>query len=342
MATLLRGHTCKVTATCFSADGRYLLSGGDDNQVRFWDLETGTCLQVMTGHIRGINHLAISHCNWLGASVGANRIVRIWNLQTGTQLRSHEDNKGHVRSLVFSRISASVIGYKDGEHYSSYSRVSSALVRHHKNTQLRFSASYPLPAYPKFANKAFSNDCAIFWCVGEKRFVAMCRSTQEICETFENLTLYVSQFAISPDGSIFARVITRSGRNIVQFLRVSNGEMLHTIDPMPESIMKIHACKNPYQFLIRTRSGSERNSLHLVDVKEQRTIAKHHFPLDIPGFSSCPISDRIAFPIRRRKGLINFHEPVNESSEDFFAIEIVDREHLANPNVSTLEQLFQC
>jgi WD40 repeat protein len=43
----LTGHHGAVLAACFSPDGRYLLTGGQDRAVRLWDLGTGRCLWTM-------------------------------------------------------------------------------------------------------------------------------------------------------------------------------------------------------------------------------------------------------------------------------------------------------
>lgn len=45
---LLQGHTQAVRA--LAAHGRVCVSGSYDNTVRVWDIVTGTCSHVLTGH----------------------------------------------------------------------------------------------------------------------------------------------------------------------------------------------------------------------------------------------------------------------------------------------------
>ena len=43
----LNGHTSQVNSVAFSLDGKYIVSGSDDNSVRMWDASTGAQLQVL-------------------------------------------------------------------------------------------------------------------------------------------------------------------------------------------------------------------------------------------------------------------------------------------------------
>lgn len=46
----LVGHTGPVYGTSYSADGKFLISGSEDNTVRLWDLEKNTAVVSYTGH----------------------------------------------------------------------------------------------------------------------------------------------------------------------------------------------------------------------------------------------------------------------------------------------------
>jgi WD40 repeat protein len=43
----LQGHQSWVTAVAFAPDGSLLASASGDDTIRFWDVETGKCLQVL-------------------------------------------------------------------------------------------------------------------------------------------------------------------------------------------------------------------------------------------------------------------------------------------------------
>lgn len=43
---MLKGHSNTVRSVAFSADGRRIVSGSDDNSVRVWDAASGAALEV--------------------------------------------------------------------------------------------------------------------------------------------------------------------------------------------------------------------------------------------------------------------------------------------------------
>ena len=53
----LTGHTQNVQCMVELDDGRHIVSGSDDASVRVWDLETGSCIQHLTGHTGPVNSL---------------------------------------------------------------------------------------------------------------------------------------------------------------------------------------------------------------------------------------------------------------------------------------------
>src|SRR5262249_40281747 len=48
------GHTGLIECVAWSADGRRMLSGGDDATARVWDLDTGKELYRFEGHPGGV------------------------------------------------------------------------------------------------------------------------------------------------------------------------------------------------------------------------------------------------------------------------------------------------
>lgn len=77
-----------VAALVVSIDNRLLVSGGDDQRIKIWDLKTGQLLRTLTDHQGSISALAISPNNkWL-VSGSSDRSIKIWNLNTGQLIRT--------------------------------------------------------------------------------------------------------------------------------------------------------------------------------------------------------------------------------------------------------------
>ena len=79
----LKGHTPAGSRTLdYSADGRYLASGGQDGSVRLWDPESPQTPSTVIGyHDDAITRIRFSPDGKTLASTGLDRQVRIWNLQ---------------------------------------------------------------------------------------------------------------------------------------------------------------------------------------------------------------------------------------------------------------------
>ena len=91
------GHTDSVTAAAFSADGKHVLSGGDDRALRLWEADTGKPIQVFQGHEGGIKSVAFSPDGQRVLSGSADATVRLWDVDSGKDLR---DFRKHAESVV--------------------------------------------------------------------------------------------------------------------------------------------------------------------------------------------------------------------------------------------------
>jgi WD40 repeat protein len=93
----LEGHGASVVSAVFSADGKRVLSGGDDRTVRLWDGATGKELRCFRGHESWIKTVALSPDGKLALSGGSDATVRLWDVDTGRELRMF---RKHTEPLV--------------------------------------------------------------------------------------------------------------------------------------------------------------------------------------------------------------------------------------------------
>ena len=88
----------------FSPDGRRLATGGEENTVKIWDVQTGQELQTLRGHSGDVYTVAFSpdgDGRWV-ASAGEDSAVKVWDSHTGTFVRSFRGHTGLVSSVAFS------------------------------------------------------------------------------------------------------------------------------------------------------------------------------------------------------------------------------------------------
>lgn len=79
----LHGYTDRVDTVRISADARFALTGGWDATVRHWDLATGRCRQIMTGHTHPVLGVDLSADGRFALSAGMDDTVRIWDVTDG-------------------------------------------------------------------------------------------------------------------------------------------------------------------------------------------------------------------------------------------------------------------
>ncbi len=97
----LKGHTGWVGAVAFSPDSKTLASGGADNVVQLWDVESGKEKAVLKGHTDYVCAVAFSTDGKLLATGSYDQTAKIWDVDAA---REHKNLKGHpgvVLSVAF-------------------------------------------------------------------------------------------------------------------------------------------------------------------------------------------------------------------------------------------------
>jgi len=96
------GHESYVYSVCFSPNGRYALSGSDDEILKLWDVETGKCLRTFEGHKESVKSVCFSPDGRYALSGSSDETLKLWNVKTGKCLRTFEGHTSGVNSVCFS------------------------------------------------------------------------------------------------------------------------------------------------------------------------------------------------------------------------------------------------
>jgi WD40 repeat protein/ABC-type oligopeptide transport system ATPase subunit len=98
----LRGYRNLIKSVAFSPDGKTLVSGNEENDLRIWDIASGRCLKVFHEHINRIRSVAFSPDGRTVASGSEDETIRIWDTQAGLCRRVLQGHSHLVRSVAFS------------------------------------------------------------------------------------------------------------------------------------------------------------------------------------------------------------------------------------------------
>ncbi len=98
---ILRGHTLEVNAIAISPDEKRLISGGEDEKIKIWDLSTGKLLYDIDNK-SPVKALAISPDGKSLISGSTDQKVKIWDLETQKIKNTLSEHKGKITSLAIS------------------------------------------------------------------------------------------------------------------------------------------------------------------------------------------------------------------------------------------------
>lgn len=90
-------HDSKLLAACFNAGGRKLLTGGQDQRIRFWDAMSGQPIAEPIKHSGIVRTLALSHNAKLILSGSSDQSAQLWDADTGA---AHGQPMRHAKEVV--------------------------------------------------------------------------------------------------------------------------------------------------------------------------------------------------------------------------------------------------
>ncbi len=95
------GNWGTVYAAAFSPDGKTLATGGIDDSLVLWDVDTGRALRRTAEHDRSINALAYSSDGAQLASGDYGGTIHIWDVETGALKTTIDEQTEAIRLLAF-------------------------------------------------------------------------------------------------------------------------------------------------------------------------------------------------------------------------------------------------
>ncbi len=101
---VMEGHTETEYISCLSKifDGKKVISGSSDSNLRLWDLETGTCLQIFEASFNVAKSVIITPDGKKAISVGSDHPLLFCDLETGTSKYIIDEDLRKVSAISLS------------------------------------------------------------------------------------------------------------------------------------------------------------------------------------------------------------------------------------------------
>jgi serine/threonine protein kinase len=206
---ILEGHTGIVRSLTLTPDGQRLITGGDDQTIRVWNVDTGQQLFSLTGHTSTIKSLAVKSDGSTLVSGSDDQTIKLWNLGSGQELATLKGHTSYLNAVVIS---------PDGRLLASASADQTVRIWDLATRQeLRL-----LTGHSSYVNSTvFSPDGKLLASASADRTIKLWAvETGELLHTLQGHTSYVNAVVFTPDGQ---NLISASADQTIRVWNATSG-----------------------------------------------------------------------------------------------------------------------
>ena len=246
-----------VGSVAFSPDGKYALSGNQDKTLKLWDVSSGKEIRTFRGHTDRVHSVAFSPNGMYALSGSFDKTMKLWDVSSGREIRTFRGHTAVVRVAFGPDGRYALSGSRDNA-MKLWDVSSGREIRTFQHTDWVESAAFSPDG--KYALSACGYWMRL-WDVS---------SGKEI-RTFQGHTKQVWSVAFSPDGRY---ALSGSSDNTMKLWDVSSGREIRTFQGHTDTVFTSTFSPDGRHAL----SGSSDKTMKLWDVssgKEIRTFQGH-------------------------------------------------------------------
>jgi WD40 repeat protein len=244
--------TSDIKGCSFSPDGKKFLTGSYDSTVRVWEVSTGRCLQVLSGHVGPVWSVAWTGNSDRVISGGADKTIRVWEIQTGRCLQVLAEHSLAVDRVAFGDQNHVISGSRDNT-LRIWDLMAARCLRVLEHGGPVFAVA--LSADRHRALSAGSDNTVRLWDVEAGRCV----------HVLEGHTGWVSQFALSADQQ---RALSCSDDKTVRLWDLTSGRCLRVFEGHSGAVIAVTWGHDQHRAL----SGGDDKTLRLWDIETGRCL----------------------------------------------------------------------
>jgi len=249
IAALFFGYSKAVNAVALSGNGRWAVSGGEDNLLRLWDTAAGLLLRTFDTETSGINSVAFSPDGRRILAACNDGRLRLFDVAAGQSVSIMEGHAGEVLSAAFSPGGQQVLSGGSDKAVKLWDAETGQLLKSFEG----HSEEVLTVAFSADGRQALSGS-------KDKTLKLWDIETGQLLKTFEGHTDAVTSSAFSPDGR---QAISGSRDRTVKLWDAAAGQLFKTFEGHTGEVLSVAFSPARGQIL----SASTDKTLRLWDVK---------------------------------------------------------------------------